>query len=262
MQPEEHTRRNGHATEAGSASLGGAADSSNRPWETDSLRIAGAGTALRMGLLAICAATMLSLADMALPHSPAGAYGLGDYRALAEVPRWRLLLGHYLGILLLPAYIPGYWLVFRGLRRAGAWWSWPVFLLGSYTVAIAGARHGLVALLALMARLGAAEPAASRDLLDQARAFADPLRGAVIALLVLVSLGFAVAVLGGRTRFPRWLAAANPLVLALLFVAPHQLAPGFTPARLAALAGFDLTHLVFFVLVTAALRRAPAERPG
>ncbi len=261
MQTEEDIWRSERPTKADAASLGGAADSSNRPWETDSLRIGAADAPLALGLLAICAAALLSLADMALLYSPEGGYGFASYQPLAEVPRWRLLLGHYLGILLLPAYIPGYWLVLHGLRDAGTRWSWPVFLLGSYTAAIGGAFHGLIALLALIVQHGGADAAASDQLLGQARAFADPLHGLANALFVATSLWFALAVLSGRTRFPRRLALANPLVLGLLFVAPYLVAPGFGPALLAAPASFNLAHLVFFCLVTAALRRPPAGPP-
>ena len=259
MQPEEDIRLTDRLPDADIWSLGGGADSSNRPWETDSLRIGASDAPLTLGLLAICAAAFLSLADMALLYSPQGGYGFGSYQALTDVPRWRLLLGHYLGILLLPAYIPGYWLVRHGLRDAGGWCSWPVFLLGSYMAAIGGAFHGLIALLALIVQHGGTEPEAAGRLLESARAFADPLHGAVNGLFVLVSLWFAVAVVSGRTRFPRWLAAANPLVLGLLFVTPYFLAPTFRPALLAAPASFNLAHLVFFCLVTAALRRTPGE---
>ena len=261
MRSEEDIWRSEPAGQAVAASLGGAADSSNRPWETDSLRIGADEPPPALGLLAICAAALLACADLALLYSSDGVYGFGRYEPLAEVARWRLLLGHYLGVLLLPAYIPGYWLVFRGLRDAGPWRSWPVFLLGSYAAAIAVAWHGSIALLTVIARHGADDATAAARLLAQARDFADPLRGVVNVLVVLLSLAFAVAVLSGLSRFPRWLAAANPLVLGLIFVAPHFAAPGFAPARFAAPAAFNLAHLVFFCLVTAALRRAPPS-PG
>ena len=259
MQTEEDTWRSDRQPDCGASSLGGAADSSNRVWETDSLQVGAGDAPLALGLLAICAAALLSLADMALLYSPEGGYGFASYQPLADVPRWRLLLGHYLGVLLLPVYIPGYWLVFRGLRDAGVWRSWPVLLLGSYTAAIGGAFHGLIALLALIVQHGDTDLAASQGLLEQAGAFADPLHGLVNGLFVLSSIWFAVAVISGRTRFPRWLAAANPLILGLAIVAPYFLAPGFKPALLAAPASFNLAHLVFFCLVTAALRTA---RPG
>ena len=258
MQAEEDIWRSERQPDCGATSLVGAADSSNRPWETDSLRIGAEEAPTALGVLVICVAALLSLADMALLYSPAGGYGFASYEPLAEVPRWRLLVGHYLGLLLLPAYIPGYWLVFRGLREAGPWRSWPVFLLGSYLAAIGGACHGLLALVAIIVQHGETDPAASERLLGLARGFIDPLHAVVNALFVLVSLWFAAGVLSGVTRYPRWLALANPLLLAILFVVPYYLAPGFTPALLAAPASFNLAHLVFFCLIVAALRREPA----
>lgn len=256
MQPEDDSPRTGPSP-AGAFQLGGAADSSNRPWETESLRIGAGGRSRTIGWVAIAAAALVSLADMALLYSPDGGYGFGSYEPLGSVPRWRLLVGHYLGILLLPAYVAGYWLVHRGLGPAGPWRSWPVFLLGSYAAVLGAACHGLFAPLSLIVQHGGADLARARTLLQGARGLVDPLHGLVNALLVLTSLWFAVTVLSRETRFPRWMAAANPLALALLFVLPYLFAPGSTPALLAAPASFNLAHLVFFALVTAALGRAP-----
>lgn len=252
MQPEQGGWADGGGGEE--PFLGAGADSSNRPWETDSLRIGEPAVPVALGYLACTAAALLAIADVALLYSPRAAYTFGNYEPLADIPRWRLLLGHYLGILVLPAYIAGYWLVFCGLRGAGPWRSWPVLLLGAYGTAVAGAFHGLLALVALMVHQGAAgDPTSGGALVEQARAFTDPLHGLVIALFVLGSLWFAIAVASGASAYPRWLAAANPLALAALLVLPYYLAPGFAPARLLLPASFNLAHLVFFALVTAAL---------
>ncbi len=245
------------ATEPVGAHASPGASTDNRPWETDSLPIAG-GEPLWLGVVAICAAAGLSLADMALLYSPDGGYGFASYGPLADVPRWRLLAGHYLGVLLLPAYLPGYWLVYSGLRDAGRWRSLPVLLLGSYTAVLGVAVHGLFALLALIVQHREVDAAGAARLLELARPFADPLHGLVNTLFALTSIWFALAVLSRRTRYPRWLAAANPLLLGLLFVLPYFVAPGFPPALLTAPASFHLAHLVFFCLVVACLRRAPA----
>jgi hypothetical protein len=258
LQSDEEFWRTDRPPETDASSLRGGADSSNRPWETDSVAVGASDPPPALGALAICAAALLAVADVALLYSPDGGALSAGHQGLADVASWRLLLGHYLGILLLPAYIPGYWLVKHGLRGAGAWSSWAVFLLGSYAAAIAIARHALVAPLALIARLGGSEPPGSSPLLALARGYAEPVQGLVAGLLLLASIWFAVAVLSGRSRFPRWLAAANPMALALLLVATHLLTSGFRPSPFAAQAAFDLAHLVFFCLIAVALRRAPA----
>lgn len=257
MQPEQDIREASHDAAGCAPAADGGADSSNRPWETESLRIPARGAVPRLGLLAIGAAALLSLTDLALLGAPAGGGGLDGHEQLAAMPRWRLVAAHYLGVLLPPAYIAGYWLVFRGLRDAGPWHSWPVLLLGSYAAALAGVRHGLLALRAVV--VGQDGGAAAQQLLAETRAFVDPLHALVSTLVALTSLWLVAAVLSGRTRLPRWMALANPLVPTLLFALPALLAPGAGFGRLTA-ASYDLGHLVFFCLVTAVLRGA--DRAG
>lgn len=240
--------------EDGRLSLGGGADSSNRPWETHSLQIRSGGSPLTYGLLAICAAAILSLADVALAHAAEGGYGFGLYQPLEALPRWRLMFGHGAGLLLLPVYIAGYWSVFQILRDAGVRRSWPVFALGSLTAIITAACHGEIALRDLLAGAGFGATASDR-LLGLARDISDPLSGWINLPLALASLGFAFAVLSAHPRLPRWLAWANPMVLALAFVSPSLAAPDFAPALITAAASYNLGHLAFFCLVTSALRK-------
>ncbi len=227
----------------------------NRPWETDSLPMA-RGEPLWMGVVAACAAVGLSLADMALLYSPAGGYADAGYGFLADVPRWRLLVGHYLGLLLLPLYLPGYWLVYRGLRRAGQRRAAAVLGLAGSMVVLGAGFHALVAPMTVAVR----QPDAAA-LVAAARPFTEPLHLLVNLLLAAASLLFAFAVAGGRSRFPRWLAAANPLLVGLVLVLPYLLAPRSLLALLALPASFNLAHLVFFTLVTWSLRHPPGPEP-
>lgn len=254
MQPEDEISSAQHPC-ADASTLGGGADSSNRPWETDALPVDPGGAPAAVGLLAVAGAALLTLADMALMAPSGAAHAWPPPDQFAELSRWRLLTGYALGVLLVPAYIPGYWLVFRGLRNAGGWLSWPVLVLGSYTAAVTGALHAMPPLIGLLARHGAADAATGGRLLAQARSFADPLHGVVNGLFVLTSLWFAAAVLSGRTLFPRALAAANPLLVASLLLLPSLAAPRFAPAALLAAASYNLAHLVFFALATASFPR-------
>lgn len=257
MRPQDHSWEPDGPSPGTAVSFGGGADSSNRPWETDSLRLAGPALARLLGPLSVAAAAVLALADLALLYSPDGGYGFGSYEPLAGVPRWRLLAGHYTGVLLLPAYIGGYWLASWALRAAGARWSWPVFILGAWGTAVAVGYQAMLSLLALVVQLGAGEPALSAALLERAGAFTEPLHATVNVLFVAASAWFAAAVLSGRGGLPRWLAAAVPMLAALAFELPYLLAPRLTPALVLAPASFHLGHLVFFALVTVALRRSP-----
>lgn len=238
MQPEPDHRPEGPSGGHG-PSLDAGADSSNRPWETDSMRIGQGDLPLVWGWVAAAAAALAAIGDLLALASPAAPGALA-------MTRWPPLVGHYLGLLATPLFIPGYWLVYRGLRPAGAWSSLPVFLLGAYLAALAGG-------LRVAAALPAALVGGPGEALAGLRLWVGPLAGLALALLVLVSLWFAVATAGGRSHLPRWLAPAGPLLPALAVLAIVPAMPQLLP--LAA----DLGHLVFFAAVTAALARGAAE---
>ena len=48
---------------------------------------------------------------------------------LLTIPMWRLLLGHYLGVLMLPFYLSALWHLYEGIKTGGAWLSIPVAAL-------------------------------------------------------------------------------------------------------------------------------------
>ncbi len=55
----------------------------------------------RAGIVGIVTGVALSIADISLLYSPAGGYE--SDAMLLTIPMWRLLLGHYLGVLMLPS---------------------------------------------------------------------------------------------------------------------------------------------------------------
>ena len=56
---------------------------------------------------------------------------------MLTIPKWRLLLGHYLGVLMMPFFPIAIWHLYEGIRPAGTWLSIPVAALLGY-VASAG----------------------------------------------------------------------------------------------------------------------------
>lgn len=201
--------------------LAAGADSSNRPWETDALRIEADRPPLALGWLAVGAAAALLLAALA---PAAGA---------PQPSGWRL----WLGILLLPAYAAGYRLTGWGLREAGAWRALPVFPLGLYVAVLAAVLH---VLLGSKAAAGTLSP---------------PLLALIVLLLAALSLSLALAIATGQTRYPPWLALANPFLLTALCTLPFWKAGPIATLP----PGFHLAHLLFFLAVTLTLGRFTAE---
>jgi len=80
----------------------------------------------RAGIVGIVTGVALSIADISLLYSPAGGYE--SDAMLLTIPMWRLLLGHYLGVLMLPFYLIAVWHLYEGLKPGGAWFAMLIFL--------------------------------------------------------------------------------------------------------------------------------------
>jgi len=106
------------------------------------------------GIVGIITGIAMSIADISLLYSSAGGYE--SDAVLLTIPMWRLLLGHYLGVLMLPFYLIAIWHLYEGIKPGGAWLSIPVAALLGYGAAAGGAFHGSIASLALIVQGGSA----------------------------------------------------------------------------------------------------------
>src|SRR3546814_1331940 len=99
---------------------------------------------------------------------------LTDYGYFAQVPTWRLSVGHFLGALAAPLYLAGYVHVYLAMRPAPAWLRNTVLLLGIYGFVIGDVWLGSRVYLGLIvqAQAGGLDAAA---LLAQAAAHNEPL---------------------------------------------------------------------------------------
>ena len=214
---------------------------------------------LRLAGVASCIAAVAAvIADLALQYTPNRAELFSSqYLYLAHVPEWRLLLGHYLGILALPFEIGGFWLVYQALTPAGKRVSLAFFLLTAYGVAVGPALHGSAGLLALVVQASQGAPAdvhqSLAHVLEGSGAFTMPLGVLILLCLLAASLVYAAAVAFMHTRLPRWMALCNPLTLVLLFALLSSIVPGL--ALILAPTALNLSVLIFFALCTVALWR-------
>lgn len=175
---------------------------------------------------------------------------------LAVIPSRRLAWGGLLGVFAAPLTLAGIWQVYQGLRPAGPWLALPPALLFAYAVVIGPFIHGSFIYLGESVQALAAAG-------DDGRA---PLMGVLIRLYRVMQIGygalflciisasvwFSVAVASGRTLFPVWMAAVNPVLATLLWLALKRFLPGrlvdYTEG-----AGFNIAFLVFFALTTGTL---------
>lgn len=207
------------------------------------------------GMLAAGAALVCVAGDLALQYTANHSDLLAaDYRYFAGIPNWRLLLGHYLGVLALPLQLAGIWLMYYALLPAGRRLALLVGMLGAYTVAVGPGLHSTAAILALLvqARMSAAPNSetavALNSTLQRADSFVSPLGAVVLVTMLLTYLGYAAVVGFKRTRLPRWMALCNPVTFlvvgGLLALAIPSVALVVAPA------GLNLAHFCFYTLLT------------
>jgi hypothetical protein len=212
------------------------------------------------GIVGIITGIAMSIADISLLYSAAGGYE--SDAVLLTIPMWRLLLGHYLGVLMLPFYLIAFWHLYEGIRPGGAWRSIPVAALLGYGVAAGGAFHGSIAGLALIVQAG---PGASPEtqtvlihLLANAHKFVEPLQVVVFLSLFAGSLWLGAAILSGHTAYPRWFLLANPVLVHAVLFASYFLTPNPVSTLLLP-ATASLSLLILFGFSTALLWNGDVE---
>lgn len=201
--------------------------------------------------LAFAGACAASLGDLGLLW--AGWAGSGRF-GMAAPPAGTLVVGHYLGVLGIPLYVLGYRALGAGIADAAPGAARAIVVLGAVGSVVGAVVHGVTAVLAHVgARTGVPVSPDALATLPEA-VFLLPLWLLVGVALAIGSVAFAVAVARGGTRFPRAVALANPLDIALAIVVASLPFPRV--AAFAIPAAPNLAHVVVFgVALATTLRR-------
>jgi hypothetical protein len=74
----------------------------------------------------------------------------------------------------------------------------------------------------------------------------------VMIFVVVASILFSILVASGKTAFPTWMAAINPLTLTITWLLLKRILPQFIRDRTEG-AGFNIAYFAFFVFTTVTL---------
>ena len=179
------------------------------------------------------------------------------FATLASMPQRRLVWGALLGVFAAPLVLAGLWVIYRGLEPAGPWLALPPVLLMAYGTAVLGPfLHGAFLFIGDGARTLSVIAETERPTL--AALLARWRRIALAGFLMLFTIGLiavgwmSAAILSGRTLFPLWMAAVNPVTL---FIGWMLLRRELPPAVRGATegAGLNIANGLYFLLATVAL---------
>ncbi|MEP3479582.1 MAG: DUF6796 family protein [Fuerstiella sp.] len=182
------------------------------------------------GLLGLQGSVLVGAAEFSLHFTPTMDYGGPQYEFFLQTSAQRLTFGHFLAIFAAPLYFAGYWHLFQRLKPAPQKARLLLLGLGIYSFAIGSVWIGsrVYPAILIQAREAAANEAAKEQiscLLETASFYNETiLVGLRIGVLALSAV-FIWIVSTGRSSYPRWFAAFNPILLVLVsfliyFVAP------------------------------------------
>lgn len=215
------------------------------------------------GLLAILGALLYAIGDIQLlavkvnladyPRLQPHAKLLSGMEKMVALPLQRLVKGGLLGVFAAPLLLAGYWQVYQGLLPAGIGLALPplvLFVCGSVVGAFV---HGSFIYLGEYVRaLNSLEGEAQTPLLEMItrhRKIMVITYGFLFASMLIASIWYSVLVATGRTYFPQWMAAINPVTVFLAWTVVKRI----LPSRIVDLtegAGFNIAFVVFFVFTT------------
>ena len=218
------------------------------------------------GLLALAGACLYAIGDVLLLASKATLEGFprlqpfGKLLSTAErmvvLPPKRLIWGALLGVFSTPLVLAGFWQVYQGLNGAhetltlvtgllfaiasviGAFVHGTFYYMGEYVQALNKVEDGSQAVIA--------------EMIARHRKVLIITYAPLMLLIIIASILFSILVASGKTAFPVWMAAINPVTLTIAWLLIKRVLPQFVRDWTEG-AGFNIAYLIFFACTTITL---------
>ncbi len=198
------------------------------------------------GIIGLTASVLVGIGEYFLHYSPMVLSAAGNYDFFKYVPLSNLTTGHFLAVVGLLLYFPGYFHVYYMLKSGNRAMAKGVLFLGIAAFAVGGIWIGSRAFLGSIVHLEGEMPVATYQLI--LNSYTNHLEILVLGLriiILLLSIVFSVTILKGKTFYKRWMAALNPLFI-LLILLLTMLIPSVGKHIVPIL--MNVTHFIFFSL--------------
>jgi hypothetical protein len=224
-------------------------------------------TSLRItGLIALLGALLYAIGDVLLlaskvsldqyPRLQPFAKLLSDAEKMVVLPANRMIAGALLGVFATPFVLVGFWQVYQGLNGANETLTLITGLLFAVASVIGAFVHGTFYYMgeyiqALNKVEDGSQPVIA-EMIERHRKVLIITYAPVILFILIASILFSILVASGRTAFPVWMAAINPVTLTIAWLLIKRILPQFVRDWTEG-AGFNIAFLVFFACTTATL---------
>ena len=224
-------------------------------------------TSLRItGLLALTGALLYAIGDVLLlaskvslesyPKLKPFAKLLSDAEKMVVLPPNRMIWGALIGVFATPLILAGFWQVYQGLNGANASLNLITGLLFAIASVIGAFVHGtfyyMGEYIQALNKVEDSSQSVIAEMIARHRKVLIITYAPVLIFILIASILFSILVASGKTAFPVWMAAINPVTLTIAWMILKRILPQFVRDWTEG-AGFNIAYLAFFACTTITL---------
>ena len=214
---------------------------------------------LAMGLIGITGVLLTIISDFILIGRPSSAYSFLKLstESMADIAQWRITVGAFLGVIILPFQTLGLIPLYHGLKPAGRIMPLIVVITIAHALIIGVAFHISYAFIGTGWKLYYEADFGNKVASEIVTRFDFYWKILVIIMLLELlfsSIIYVVIIMKGSTLYPKWMAILNPLCVSIflfpfVFILPSPIGGFIAPAYL------NITTLVFYGFTTSLWKR-------
>ena len=175
------------------------------------------------GIIGLIAAITVGTGEFLLHFDSLARYSVTDYDFMDQISDHRLTVGHFFAVIGIPLYFIGIWHIGEMLRPAGEKLSTAFKFIGWFGFVYGAMWMSSRAMIGSMIKYP--ELIEGTNLVQLYQLRLETLLQ-VIRITTLIISGILIKmVLTGKTRYPKWMAATNPIVLLLMSFAIYKTVP-------------------------------------
>ena len=226
----------------------------------------GSNTFQLFGLLAIVGAILYAIGDVLLlagnasldefPKLKPYAKLLSDVEKMVVLSPTRLMWGALIGVFSTPLVILGFWQVYQGLREGDPGVALATFGLFGIASVIGTFVHGsffyLGEYVQALNKVDDHSQAIIADMIGRHRKVMIVTYALLLLFVIVASILFSILVASGKTLFPVWMAAINPVTMTITWMLGKRVLPKFIRDWTEG-AGFNIAYFIFFLCTTITL---------
>ena len=230
-------------------------------------RASEANIVLAFGVVGILAVLLTIVSDLILIGKPTSAYSflkLGT-ESMADIAQWRITVGTFIGVIVLPFQILGLIPVYHGSKPLGRVVPLIVVITNAHALIMGVAFHISYVYIGSVWKAYYESGLENKVTFEIIKRFDFYWKLIIIIILIELlfsSIIYVLAIMSGRTLYPKWMAILNPLcvlifVFPIIFILPAPIG-GFLAS-----AYVNISTMVFFSISTFVIyKRLKVDKVG